>query len=43
MGGQVTMTLVDPPPAAGPIKAGTLRALAVTSAQRYPSMAHCPR
>ena len=38
MGGQVTITLVDPPPAAGPIKAGTLRALAVTSAQRHPCL-----
>src|SRR3954471_12793572 len=37
MAGPVTMTLVDPPPAAGPIKAGSLRALAVTSAQRHPS------
>src|SRR5438046_3770784 len=26
--GQVALTIVDPPPAAGPIKAGTLRALA---------------
>src|SRR5712692_6475318 len=35
--GQVTMTIVDPPPAAGPLKAGTLRGLAVTSPQRHPS------
>ena len=42
MAGQVTMTLVDPPPAAGPIKAGTLRALAVTSAQRHPSWPDLP-
>ena len=42
MGGQVTITLVDPPPAAGPIKAGTLRALAVTSAQRHPSWPDLP-
>ena len=42
MAGQVTITLVDPPPAAGPIKAGTLRALAVTSAQRHPSWPELP-
>ena len=42
MAGQVTNTLVDPPPAAGPIKAGTLRALAVTSAQRHPSWPELP-
>ena len=42
MAGQVTMTLVDPPPAAGPIKAGSLRALAVTSAQRHPSWPDLP-
>ena len=42
MGSQVTMTLVDPPPAAGPIKAGTLRALAVTSAKRHPSWPELP-
>jgi tripartite-type tricarboxylate transporter receptor subunit TctC len=40
--GQVTMTLVDPPPANGPIKAGTLRALAVTSATRHPSWPDLP-
>jgi len=39
---QVTMTLVDPPPATGPIKAGTLRALAVTSASRHPSWPDLP-
>ena len=42
MAGQVTMTLVDPPPAAGPIKGGTLRALAVTSAKRHPSWPDLP-
>jgi tripartite-type tricarboxylate transporter receptor subunit TctC len=42
MAGQVTMTLVDPPPAAGPIKAGTLRPLAVTSAKRHPSWPELP-
>src|SRR5512134_233981 len=35
--GQVTMTIVDPAPAAGPLKAGTIRALAVTSANRHPN------
>jgi tripartite-type tricarboxylate transporter receptor subunit TctC len=42
LGGQVTMTIVDPPPASGPIKGGTLRALAVTSAQRHPSWPDVP-
>ena len=36
------MTIVDPPPAAGPLKGGTLRALAVTSAQRHPSWPDLP-
>src|SRR5690349_15867001 len=40
--GQVTMTMVDPPPATGPLKAGTVRALAVTSAQRHPSWPDLP-
>jgi tripartite-type tricarboxylate transporter receptor subunit TctC len=40
--GQVTMTIVDPAPAAGPIKAGTVRALAVTSAQRHPTWPDVP-
>ena len=42
MAGQVTMTLVDPPPASGPIKNGQLRALAVTSAKRHPSWPDLP-
>ncbi|HEY5900386.1 MAG TPA: tripartite tricarboxylate transporter substrate binding protein [Burkholderiales bacterium] len=42
IGGQVTVTIVDPPPASGPIKAGTLRALAVTSGQRHPSWPDVP-
>jgi tripartite-type tricarboxylate transporter receptor subunit TctC len=41
-GGQVTMTIVDPAPAAGPIKARTLRALAVTSSKRHPSWPDLP-
>src|SRR5204862_553591 len=35
--GQVLMTIIDPPPTAGPLKAGTVRALAVTSAKRHPA------
>ena len=42
IGGQVLVTIVDPPPAAGPIKAGTLRALAVTSGRRHPSWPDVP-
>ena len=40
--GQVMMTIVDPPPATGPLKAGTLRGLAVTSAKRHPSWPELP-
>jgi tripartite-type tricarboxylate transporter receptor subunit TctC len=40
--GQVTMTIVDPAPAAGPLKAGTIRALAVTSAARHPTWPEVP-
>ena len=42
IGGQVTVTLVDPPPASGPIKAGTVRALAVTAAKRHPGFPDVP-
>jgi tripartite-type tricarboxylate transporter receptor subunit TctC len=42
IGGQVMMTIVDPPPATGPMKAGTLRALAVTSPKRHPSWPDLP-
>jgi len=42
IGGQVTLTIVDPPPAAGPIKGGTVRALAVTSRQRHPGFPDVP-
>jgi tripartite-type tricarboxylate transporter receptor subunit TctC len=42
IGGQVTITLVDPPPASGPIKAGTVRALAVTAAKRHPGFPDVP-
>ena len=40
--GQVTLTIVDPPPATGPLKAGTIRALAVTSATRHPAWPDLP-
>lgn len=40
--GQVTMTIVDPPPATPSIKSGTLRALAVTSAKRHPQWPDLP-
>ncbi|HEX5768275.1 MAG TPA: tripartite tricarboxylate transporter substrate binding protein [Burkholderiales bacterium] len=40
--GQVTMTIVDPAPAAGPLKAGSIRGLAVTSAQRHPNWPDVP-
>jgi tripartite-type tricarboxylate transporter receptor subunit TctC len=42
IGGQVTLTLVDPPPASGPIKGGTVRALAVTAAKRHPGFPDVP-
>jgi len=42
IGGQVMMTIVDPPPATGPMKAGSLRALAVTSPKRHPSWPELP-
>ena len=42
IGGQVMMTIVDPPPATGPLKAGTLRGLAVTSGKRHPSWPDLP-
>jgi len=40
--GQVTMTIADPPPLTGPLKAGTLRGLAVTSAKRQSSWPNIP-
>ena len=42
MAGQVTMTIMDPPPAIGPLKGGKVRGLAVTSASRDPSMPDLP-
>jgi len=40
--GEVLLAIVDPPPAAGPLKAGTVRALAVTSEKRHPSWPDVP-
>ena len=40
--GQVMMTIVDPAPAAGPLKSGTVRGLAVTSGKRHPSWPDLP-
>ena len=40
--GNVALTIVDPPPATGPVKAGTIRALAVTSPKRHPSWPDLP-
>jgi tripartite-type tricarboxylate transporter receptor subunit TctC len=42
VGGTVMMTIVDPPPATGPLKAGALRALAVTSGKRHPAWPDIP-
>jgi tripartite-type tricarboxylate transporter receptor subunit TctC len=39
---EVTIAFADPPPAAGLLKAGKLRALAVTSANRHPSWPDVP-
>ncbi len=40
--GDTAMTIADPPPVSGPLKAGTVRALAITSAQRHPSFPDVP-
>jgi len=40
--GNVALTIVDPPPATGPLKSGQIRALAVTSAARHPSWPDLP-
>src|SRR5512145_2907130 len=42
VGGTVMMTIVDPPPATGPLKAGALRGLAVTSGKRHPAWPDLP-
>lgn len=36
LSGEVTITFSDPPPSAGPLKAGRLRGLAISSASRHP-------
>src|SRR5258706_14208646 len=36
------MTICDPPPASGPLRAGTVRALAITSSERHPSWPDVP-
>jgi tripartite-type tricarboxylate transporter receptor subunit TctC len=40
--GQVMMTIVDPAPATGPLKGGSVRGLAVTSAKRHPAFPDLP-
>jgi len=42
LAGQVMMTIVDPPPATGALRGGTLRGLAVTSGQRHPAWPELP-
>jgi tripartite-type tricarboxylate transporter receptor subunit TctC len=42
MSGQVTMTIMDPPPAIGPLKSGKARGLAVTGATRHPNWPELP-
>src|SRR3954463_1862981 len=42
LGGDAMGTFVDPPPVTGPMKAGTVRAIAVTSAERHPSWPDLP-
>jgi tripartite-type tricarboxylate transporter receptor subunit TctC len=39
---QVMMTIVDPAPVTGPLKSGTVRGLAVTSAKRHPRWPDLP-
>ena len=40
--GDAMVTFVDPPPVTAPLKAGTVRGLAITSATRHPSWPHLP-
>src|SRR5258708_10723515 len=42
LAGQVTMTICGPPPPSGPLRAGTVRALAITSSERHPSWPDLP-
>ena len=39
---EVTMALTDTPPVSGPVRAGKLRALAITSASRHPAWPEVP-
>src|SRR5437667_128591 len=40
--GDAMVTFVDPPPVTGPLKAGTVRGIAITSAERHPSWPQLP-
>jgi tripartite-type tricarboxylate transporter receptor subunit TctC len=40
--GQVMLTIIDPPPLTGPLKAGSVRGLAITSPRRHPSWPDLP-
>ena len=40
--GQVTLAIVDPAPVAGPLKSGTVRGIAVSTARRHPSWPDLP-
>jgi tripartite-type tricarboxylate transporter receptor subunit TctC len=40
--GDAMVTFVDPPPVTAPLKAGTVRGLAITAAQRHPSWPDLP-
>src|SRR5260221_14007186 len=42
MGGQVTITITDPPPVIGPLKGGKVKGLAVTSSKRDPAWPALP-
>jgi tripartite-type tricarboxylate transporter receptor subunit TctC len=42
LSGEVTITFSDPPPAAGPLKAGRLRGLAISSPSRHPAWPDIP-
>jgi tripartite-type tricarboxylate transporter receptor subunit TctC len=42
LSGDAMVTFVDPPPVTGPLKAGTVRGLAITSATRHPSWPNLP-
>jgi tripartite-type tricarboxylate transporter receptor subunit TctC len=42
MGGQTMMTMVDPPPTVPQVKAGKLKALAVTGSERLPELPNVP-